>query len=208
MKRTFSVLGLLSIAVVAHAGDKVLYKLAGVFTETCACGIPCKCELTGEVFSNCQGVGVFKITSGSYAGADLSGVTIAYAVKPGEWVRAYIDAPDKSRRDAAEKFARAVYKDWGTMEAVKDAKIAIQGTNGNYTVSVDGGTIMSYTIEPVLGGDGKTALTHGNTHNALTSTFYQAKSKSMAYRDDTRTIELASGRNGYFNDRMEKSGQL
>ena len=87
-------------------------------------------------------------------------------------------------------------------------KIAITGSGGNYHVTVDDGKVMTYDIEPVLGGDGQTALTHGNTHNAITRTFYQAKSRTLTYRDDLRTIDLAPGRNGYFHDHAESSGSI
>ena len=209
MKHVISFVLLLSLAVTARAADKVPYQVTGLYTETCACSVPCKCELTGDVPSNCVGVGAFKITAGSFAGQDLSGVSIAYATKPGEWVRTYIDAPDQARRNTAEKLARAVFAAWGTMEAVKDAKVAIAGMYGAYTVTVDGGKIMKYVMEPVIGGDGMTALSHGNTHSALTSVFLQGSStEPLAYHDDNRSIELEKGRNAYFNDKMQTDGEL
>ncbi|MFA5057913.1 MAG: DUF1326 domain-containing protein [Opitutaceae bacterium] len=198
-----------ALSLAARAADKVPYTVTGLYTETCACSAPCKCELTGEVPATCEGVGAFKITAGSYAGADLSGVSIAYATKPGAWVRAYIDAPDQTRRATAEKLARAVFAAWGTMESVKDARVDIAGMQGAYTVTVDGGKIMKYVTAPLVGGDGKTALTHGNTHSALTSVFLQGISSApTVYHDDTRSIELDQGRNAYFNDKMQTSGEL
>jgi hypothetical protein len=209
MKHVFSFVLLLSLAVVARAADKVPFTVTGLYTETCACSVPCKCDLTGEVPSSCIGVGAFKLTAGNFAGADLSGVSIAYAGKPGEWIRIYIDAPDLTHRAAAEKLARAAFAPWGTMEAIKDAKIDIAGTYGAYTVTVDGGKIMKYTSAPVLGGDGKTALSIGNVLNPLTSVFLQGKStEPTVYRDDSRSIELSEGRNAFFNDKMMTSGQL
>ena len=209
MKHVISFVLLLSLALAARAADKQPFKVAGVYTETCACSLPCKCELTGDVPPSCVGVGAFKVTAGDIAGADLSGVSIAYAGKPGEWIRIYIDAPDKARRDAAEKLARAAFAPWGTMEAIKDAKIDIAGTYGAYTVTVDGGKIMKYTSAPVLGGDGKTALAHNNVFDPMTSVFLQAKSTApTVYHDDTRSIQLDAGRNAYFNDMMQTSGQL
>jgi len=208
MKNTLILAGIFLPVLAASAADKAPYKVSGVYTETCACSIPCKCELTGDVPSICQGAGAYAFTAGSYAGADVSGVKVAYALKPGEWVRLYIDAPDKAHRDAAEKLARVMFAGFGPVEAVKDGKIAITGSGGNYHVTVDDGKVMTYDIEPVIGGDGKTALTHGNTHNTVTPTFYQAKSKSLTYHDDNRTIELAAGRNGYFNEHVDSSGSL
>ncbi len=209
MKSVVSLTALMALAVVARAADKESFQVTGLYTETCACSAPCKCELTGDVPPSCQGVGAFKITSGNYGGQDLAGVSIAYAGKPGEWVRIYIDAPDKMHRDAAEKLARAAFAAWGKMEAVKDAKIGIAGTYGAYTVTVDGGATMKYVMEPMLGGDGKSAVAYSNTYNPLTSTFLQGKSSdAMSYRDGDRTMDLSKGRNAYFNDQMNTSGQL
>jgi hypothetical protein len=209
MKRIIAFLLLLSLAAFARAADKLPYQVTGLYTETCACSAPCKCELTGDVPPSCEGFGAFKITAGSYGGADLSGVSIAYATKPGAWVRTYIDAPDKAHRVTAEKLARAIYAGFGPMEAVKDAKVVIVGANGAYTVNVDGGKVMTYITEPLIGGDGKTALTLGNTHNALTPVFFQGLSAAPAsYHDGDRSIDLDKGRNAYFNETMQNSGEI
>jgi len=209
MKSVISLIALSTVALVARAADKQPFKVTGVYTETCACSAPCKCELTGDVPPSCQGVGALRITSGNYGGMDLAGVSIAYAGKPGEWVRIYIDAPDKDHRDAAEKLSRAAFAAWGKVEAVKDAKVEIAGTYGAYTVTVDGGATMKYVTEPLLGGDGKTAVSYSNTYNPLTSTFLQGKSTdALSYRDGDRTMDLTKGRNAYFNDKMDTSGQL
>ena len=209
MKHGITLVLVFCLAVAARAADKAPFKVTGLYTETCACSAPCKCEPTGEVPPDCEGVGAFKLTAGNFAGQDLAGVSIAYAGKPGEWVRIYIDAPDAAHRATAEKLARAAFAQWGKMEAVKDAKIEIAGPYGAYTVSVDGGKIMKYTTTPILGGDGKTALGHNNTHNPLTSLFLQGKSAGpVVYKDDDRTFELSQGRNAYFNDKMQTSGSL
>ncbi len=209
MKSVISLTALMALALAARAADKQPFKVTGVYTETCACSAPCKCELTGEVPPSCQGVGAIKITSGNYGGQDLAGVSIAYAGKPGEWIRIYIDAPDKDRRDAAENLSRAAFAAWGKMEAVKDAKIEIAGTYGAYTVTVDGGATMKYVTEPILGGDGRTALSYSNTYNPLTSVFLQGKSAdAVSYHDGDRSIDLSKGRNAFFNDKMDSSGQL
>ena len=209
MKHVISIVLSVGIALAARGADKQPFKITGLYTETCACSAPCKCELTGDVPSSCQGVGAFKITSGTYGGQDISVVSMAYAGKPGKWIRLYIDAPDKAHRDAAEKFGRAAYARWGVMEAVKDAKVEIAGDYGAYTVTVDGGATMKYVTVPVLGADGKTAVTHGNTFDPLTSAFLQGKSAVQStYHDETRSMELPQGRNVYFNDKMDTSGQL
>jgi hypothetical protein len=200
---------LLSLVAVARAADKQPFKVSGLYTETCACPAPCKCELTGEVPPGCVGVGAFKVSAGDIGGQDLSGVGIAYAGKPGEWIRVYIDAPDKAHRDAAEKLARLAYANWGKMESVKDAKVAIDGTYGAYSVTVDGGSIMKYSTAPILGGDGKTAVAHSNTFDPMTHLFLQAKSTdAVSYHDGGRSIDLDKGRNAFFNDMMQTSGEL
>ncbi|HUJ43119.1 MAG TPA: DUF1326 domain-containing protein [Opitutaceae bacterium] len=209
MKHVISSVLLLTLALAARAADKQPFQVSGLYTETCACSAPCKCELTGDVPPTCQGVGALKLTSGMYAGQDLSGVSTAYAGKPGSWIRIYIDAPDAAHREAAEKFMRAAFAEWGTIEAVKDAKIEISGTYGAYTVTVNGGDTMKYSTVPILGSDGKTAVAHTNTFNPVTHTFLQGKSAdATSYHDGDRSIMLDQGRNAYFNDKMETSGQL
>jgi hypothetical protein len=209
MKHAIAFIGLLSLVVIARAADKHSFKVSGLYTETCACSAPCKCELTGDVPPSCVGVGALKLTAGDLGGQDLSGVGIAYAGKPGEWIRIYIDAPDKAHRETAEKLARLAFANWGRMESVKDAKVAINGTYGAYTVTVDGGNIMKYSTAPILGGDGKTAVSHSNTFDPWTHLFLQAKSTdAVFYHDDNRSIELDKGRNAYFNDLMRTSGEL
>jgi hypothetical protein len=209
MKHAIAFIGLLSLVVIARAANKQPFKLSGLYTETCACSAPCKCELTGDVPPSCVGVGALKLTAEDFGGQDLSGVGIAYAGKPGEWIRIYIDAPDKAHRETAEKLARLAFANWGKMEAVKDAKVAINGTGGAYTVTVDGGNVMKYYTAPILGGDGKTAVSYSNTFDPWTHLFLQAKSTdAVFYHDDNRSIELDKGRNAYFNDTMRTSGEL
>ena len=103
-----------------------------------------------------------------------------------------------------------------TSEAGQDHQFRIGG-NGQRALSagdgdlgiLDGGKIMKYTAAPVLGGDGKTALAHNNVFDPLTSVFLQGKStEPTVYHDDTRSIQLDAGRNAYFKDKMQTSGQL
>jgi len=209
MKMTLPKALLSALFLTATLVAKMPYEVVGVYTETCACRAPCACELTGDVPAHCAGGGAIQITKGSYGGADMSGVSIGYATKPGAWVRLYIQAPDAARRATAELFARAVYGGFGKIESVADAKISIMGGNGNYHVTVDGGATADYTIAQVLGGDGASAVAHGNTHNAFTSTFLQAKADGKAvFHAGSEVIEVESGRNGYFNDKMNKRGEI
>jgi hypothetical protein len=171
--------------------------------------MPCLCDLTGDAPASCEGVGAVYVAHGDFAGSDLSGVRFAYALLMGDWYRIYIDAPDPVHRAAAEKFVRALCADWGKLESIRDSKIDIAGKDGGYAVKVDDGKTMEFVIAPVIGGDGKTPLVHTNTHSLITSTFLQGKSaRPTEYHDGPRSFEIAAGRNGYFNDKMETSGSL
>jgi len=195
------------LAAAAFGAEKKPYHIAGVYTDTCTCRIPCTCDLTGDTPDSCLGVGVVGITRGDFSGSDLSGVRFAWAMDMGKWVRIYIDAPDATHRAAAEQFVRALCTDWGKMEAIRDAKIEITAKNGGYTAKVNGGSTMDFEIAPVIGGDGKTPLVHSNTHSQLTSTFLQGSSaKQSVFHDDDRVFNIAAGRNGYFDPNMDHTG--
>jgi hypothetical protein len=189
----------------ATAGGK--WKVNGTFVEGCSCSPPCTCELLEQVEMGCQGVGTISISSGSYNGVDLSGVKIVYATTPGKWVRLYVDSKNDKQRESATEFAKAYYKDFGPMESVSAASIELTGDNGKYSVKVDGGKIMSLETEPMLGGDGKTAVTYSNTHSKLNPTVMQGKTISGTFSDGERKFEL-KGTNSYFNTHMKSSGSL
>lgn len=68
---------------------------------------------------------------------------------------------------------------------------------------------MKYVTEPVLGGDGKTAVMHSNTYEPLTSVSLQGKSsEGLSHHDGERSMDRSKGRNVYFNDKMDTSGEL
>jgi hypothetical protein len=197
------------VAAPVLGAEKQPFHLSGVYTDTCSCRVPCLCDLTGDAPDSCEGVGAVYIARGDFSGSDLSGVRFAYAMLMGDWFRLYIDAPDPARRANAERFLRALCADWGKLESVRDAKIEITGVDGGFAVKVDGGKTMGYLIAPVVGGDGKGPLVHANTHSLITSTFLQGKSaEPTIYRDGARSFEIAAGRNGYFNDKVDTSGSL
>jgi hypothetical protein len=185
--------------------EKQDFTVDGEYVEGCSCMGVCPCELTG-VKSGCQGVGALKLTSGSYMGTDLSDVKIAYATLPGTWVRLYVDASD-AQRPAAEAFGKAVYAPFGKIEAVKPAKIAFEGEDGKYTVSVDGGRTMQLSTVPVMGGDNKTPIAHSNTKDLLNPTFLQGKTVSARYHDGRHSFTLKDT-NSYFNNQMHSSGKV
>lgn len=194
-------------ATQAAPGDKQPFSVTGLYLESCSCSPPCACELVGLVHG-CQGVGLVTLTTGKYGGTDLSGVKIAYAVAPGDWVRLYLDVPKPAQHAAAEAFGRAAFAAFGKIEAVKDGKIAVEGSAGKYTATVDGGAIMKFSTEPVLGEDGRRPVGHTNAHNTLTTTLLQAKTVSATYKDGDRSFTLQAGTNSFFNDRVRRQGQL
>jgi hypothetical protein len=187
----------------SYAGGK--WKAAGTFVEGCSCMGVCPCELTG-LKDGCEGLGAMMLGTGSsYDGVDLSGVKIVYASAIGQWVRLYVDAPDAKKNKAARDFASSYYRGFGKVEAVNDASIDWTGKDGKYTVLISKGDLMKLVTEPVLGGDGKTPITHTNTHSALNPSVMQGKTVSASYKDGDKSITL-EGSNSYFNTRMKSSG--
>jgi len=186
--------------------DKAEFRVEGMFVDCCSCFPPCPCELT-EVAAGCQGVGAHQI-SGKYAGDDLVGVKIAHAKVVGEWVNLYVDAKDEKQRAAAEKFGRAAFAKFGPIKEVKAARIEITGADGKYTLTVDGGKIMTLETEPVLGGDGKTPLGYTNINNAVNPTVFQARCVSATYSDGAKKLTIEKGRNSHFNPTLKSSGKL
>jgi hypothetical protein len=197
-------LALLLSGVAARSDQPQHFEVEGQFVEGCSCNAPCPCELTG-LAHGCQGVGAIELTGGTYEGVDLSGVKIAYATVLGQWVRLYVDSKEASQRHAARAFGRAAFKMFGKVEAIKDARIALKGSEGSYTLSVDGGKIMTLTTKPVLGGDKKTPLVYSNINNPLSSTVMQAKTVSGRFKDGPRSFTLKDS-NSYFNPDVKSSG--
>ena len=189
------------------AGAKADFSVEGMFVDVCSCRPPCPCEVT-EVAMGCRGVGVHHFSSGTYAGDDLAGVKIAHAKTVGEWVKLYIDAKDEKQRAAAEKFGRAAFAGFGPIDQVKPAKIEISGADGSYTVTVEGGKIMKFQTEPVLGGDGKTPVGYTNIRNAVNPTVFQGRVLSATYSDGDKQVRIEKGRNSHFNPTLRSSGKI
>jgi hypothetical protein len=198
--------GLLSGPQALGAGAKQRFSAAGTFVEGCSCSAPCPCELTG-VAHGCTGVGALSLTGGSYQGRSLAGAKIVYATAPGDWVRLYVDAATPQQRAAAEAFGRAVYSAFGKIESVKPAHIALTGSAGSYSLSVDNGKIMKLTTKPVLGGNGRTPIVINNIHDPVHPTVMQGKTVSGSYNDGDHSFTLKDS-NSYFNDRMRGQGKL
>ena len=209
MKRLAILAAVLSAAASStQAGEKHPFTAKGLYTETCSCSAPCKCEMFGELQKGCEGVGAMHLTGGTYNGQDLTGLKAAYATEPGNWVIVYIQAVNPEQRKAGAAFLHGVFSNWGKVEAVKDAKVEIAGDKGNYVVSVDDGKIMKYETKVVLGGDKKTPVTHGNMGDLLNKTFKQGLSESATFKDGDHGFDLDKGRNAYFNDEMDAQGEI
>ena len=81
------------------------------------------------------------------------------------------------------------------------------GDGSNYTLSVDGGKIMSLATEPVLGADQKTPFSYHNTLMPLSPTILQGKTLTGSYNDGAHSFTLANS-NCYFNPQAKASGEL
>jgi hypothetical protein len=197
---------LLGMVVAAGAGEKAHYSAKGLFVEGCSCAPPCTCELF-ELEKGCKGVGALELTGGEFNGVKLAGAKIAYAVAPGHWLYLYVDSTDAKKREAALAFAKAYFKEWGELKAAKAASIKIEGKDGNYTVTVDDGKIITLKTEPMLGGDGKTAIRITNTKSGLNPTVSQGRTLSGTFKDGGEAFELKDS-NSYFNPHVDAKGSV
>ena len=194
------------LASPVFAAGKKPFAVKGEFIDSCSCAIGCSCPM-GIIESGCQGIGVIVVKSGTFAGGDMSGTKIAYAVSPGKWVRGYVDAPDAAKAQAASAFAAVALAGFGKVEFVKPAHIAVSGSNGAYNYSVNGGKTMKGSTRMVRGGDGHSPIVHANLPDPLNDKFAQAKTVSGSYSDAGRSFKL-KGTNSYFNTGLNKSGRL
>jgi hypothetical protein len=203
-------LSLLSLAVflsaASPADEKHPFTVAGTFVDSCSCELLCPC-VTGRETHMCQGVGAMSITSGTYQGVDLAGAKFAYATALGNWVRLYVDAKDAKQQEALSAFTRAAFAPFGKIEEVKKAAIAIAGSDGKYTINVDGGRIMSVTTEPVLGADQKTPFMLSNTLIPVSPTLMQGKTLKGSFNDGGHSFTIANS-NTYFNAKAHNSGKI
>lgn len=117
-----------------------------------------------------------------------------------------VDAP-ASKRAAAIGFMKAALAGFGKIESARPAKIAISGSRGSYTGTVDGGKVMTLKTAPVLGLDGKTPLTYSNIHDAVHPTVMQGKIVSESFSDGGHTFN-SKGTNAFFNAHLRSSGKL
>ncbi len=197
---------LLSTATPLGHQTRASFEYNGSYVEGCSCASPCVCELTGAE-RGCQGVGAFSIDSGKYNGQSLDGVRTAYAAAPGEWVTIYVDAPTDEKRAAGEAFMRAALNGFGPVAFVKPAKIVIAGSAGSYDAMVDGGSIMELKTVPLMGGDGKRAISISNIHDMVHPTVMMGQTTSAKYMDGDKSFTLEKS-NAYYNSNLHSHGDM
>ena len=184
---------------------KSAFSVKGMYVEGCSCSAPCPCEIVG-VKMGCEGLNFFVINSGKFAGKDFSGAKVAVAMAPGNWIVLYVDAASKAKREAATAFFKTAFKDFGKIEAVKDAKVSISGKNGSYVAEIDGGKVAHLETKPVLGAK-KKVVTISNVNDPINTTFMQGTTVKGSFKDGEHSFTL-KGSNSYFNDRISSSGAL
>lgn len=199
-------LATLLIPLMGFGAPKGAVQFDGMYVEGCSCSAPCPCEIVG-IKMGCQGVGAFSISGGDFEGADLAGVKFAYATTPGDWVVCYVDAPNDAKRRAGAALAMAAFGAWGKMGPVKQAAIAIEGSRGKYTVSVDRGSIMTFTTEPFPGLDKTKPITYSNINSVLHPSVMQAKTMTCTFHDGDKSFELKDS-NAYYNPALRVHGVL
>jgi hypothetical protein len=198
---------LLSLALAAQGvrAQEKPFDLSGVYLEGCSCKLVCACDLNGEMAKGCQVIGAAIVSSGTYGDADVSGTKIAFAVGD-KWVRTYIQASDPARTQAAESLAKALFSSYGAVETVTGAEIDLSGSDGNYTLTVNGGAVLELKTQPVIGADNKTAVTYTNYPDPLFHTIMQGRVVSGSYNDGEHHFTL-EGSNSFFNQNWSASGK-
>lgn len=193
------------IAVQAHSQQKQ-FNLKGIYLEGCTCEVVCSCDLKGEMAKGCQVMGAMIISSGFYGNSKLSDVKIAFAVGD-KWVRIYVQLKDSAQRKVASEMAQAFLSAYGTVESIRDAEIDLSGSVGNFSLKVDNGKVIQLETQPILGADGKTAVTYINYPDPLFHTIRQGKVITGNFKDGNRNFKL-SGTNSFFNQDWSVSGEM
>jgi len=183
------------------------YTLEGHYVEACTCKGACAAEISGDN-PGCDSVAVYQIDKGAYDGQDFSGTRVAFVIDHGDQVHLYLDAPDTARRGALEKFARAAFGPYGTINSVALARVDFTVKEGAYHVKVNDGKTLTLDTEPVLGGDKKSAVEIQNSQNVLSPTLYQGRCVSCTYADGEHKITIEKGRDSFFNQRIKSSGKV
>ncbi len=195
----------LILAVGARTQQKP-FQLQGIYLEGCSCKLVCACDLNGAMVPDCQVIGAMIISSGHYAGVDLSDVKMAFATAD-KWVRVFVQTKDQVKARTAAAMAQAFFRGYGTVKVVQDAVIELSGSNGNFTLTVNGGDVINLKTQPVLGADGKTAVTYTNYPDPLFQTIMQGRVVSGSYDEGKHHFTL-KGSNSFFNQDWSVSGRI
>jgi len=154
----------------------------------------------------CHVMGVMIISSGNYHGKKLSGGKIAFAVAD-KWVRIYLQTSDKDQFEIISTMCREMFAEYGTIESIRNADVKLTGNDGNYTLSVDNGQVILLKTKPILGADGKTAVTYTNYPDPLFHTIMQGRVESGSYNDGEHHFTLENS-NSFFNQEWQISGRM
>ncbi|MBI5705677.1 MAG: DUF1326 domain-containing protein [Armatimonadetes bacterium] len=200
------VVALAAVGTSFGSGKKPMpFEVKGMFVEGCSCSAPCPCEIVG-LEMGCQGVGGMALTGGSYNGVSLAGAKLAYATEPGNWVRLYVQAKNPSQRKAIEALGRAVYSGFGKIESVSEGAISVTNKGGNFTLTVNGGKIMTLKTTPILGHDKKPVIIN-NMNDPIHPDNMLGKSTACSFSDGGRSFTL-SDRNVFWTDKLNTKGKI
>lgn len=195
---------ILAIASLFVATGKTSYRFEGSFIECCSCKGVCTTEITGQD-AGCHGFGAIHFDRGSFGGRSIAGGSAAFAFDSGKWVRLYIDGP-KANRTAIQQMMTLILKDWGKLDAVQPASVRISHLNGHYRLIVDNGKIARLDVKPVMGGDGRSPVTHRNLTSPMHSILMQGSTVHASFSEG-RPFTLRDT-NGFFNLRCTMHGWL
>jgi hypothetical protein len=187
-------------------GGNAEYQAVGTFAEGCTCSIACPCAFSGKFGDHCHGASALILSSGMYGGKDLATSRVVWAGHAGQWSYLYVGAPPPNR-EAATAFAKTIFGPMGKIEAVKNASVELTGKGGQYRLTIDGGKILELTMEPVLGLDKKTAISHGNTVIPWSPMVMQGRTIKASFHDGDRSFTF-EGSNAFFNEAMKSNGTL
>jgi hypothetical protein len=182
------------------------FELRGMYLEGSDCG-----EAGAYAFHTaqrgCRGMAVMALNGGKFMNVDLNGAKLAYATETGNWVRIYVEAANPVQREATILFAREYLAPFGTIDSAREASITLTGDEGRYTATVDGGSTLQLSIEPVIGADQRRPIMISNSMNRLSPSLFQARLTRGTLRDGEKDLTIREG-NAFFNSDFKSDGKL
>ncbi len=182
------------------------YQFEGTYVEGCACPVACVCDINGAMAKGCNVVGAMLISHGAYGGKSLSGCQVSYIASSG-WVKVFYHVPKKSQVGALNDWVKAYFSGFGKVESFEPAKIALKGTGGSYTLTVNDGATASVQTKPVVGGDGKTPVVYSNYPDPMIPVIMQGRTVTGAYKASAGGFQLKDS-NAFFNPHWKTSGKI